>query len=233
VERQRGRLRAARGHYESSLAVAREIGNRHAESVTLRSMGGLAVLEGRLEAAVGHFEASLERFRDLDTTRGMAAVLVGLGRVCLLRGELQRSHELLQEALVKRRAIRGSELDALFALIALHLESDRPDQARSLAKEVTSLLEDKQFPGARAYLGAYQALMGDVDPGDVEVPESLSLPERAELNGLLFRAGGGRECESRCRQLLDQLAAELDERDREQFWHDNPAARHLRTTPAD
>ncbi len=81
LAQRQGDRRAARHHYQSSLALHRRTGDRLGMVSALLGLGNLAVGEGDLEAARACFEENLAVGRDLEQTRVTAAASVNLGVV--------------------------------------------------------------------------------------------------------------------------------------------------------
>ena len=91
-------------HYKSALEIAREVGSRHVEGMTILAMASLYQEQASLEAAHASYSEALRVLREVGNRRGLGLALAGLAAVdgCLLRfaeaaGQLAEANQLLNE----------------------------------------------------------------------------------------------------------------------------------------
>ena len=146
---------AARGLFDESLAVARQLGDRGSAARSLNRLGSVAYSQGSYGSARALFEECLAIMRELGDRNGMDASLTNMGHVAVEQGNYPAAGALHEESLAIARELgdRGSMAATLnslghvafnqgdFAVArALHEESlaigrelgDRPGIARSL-----------------------------------------------------------------------------------------------------
>jgi predicted ATPase/DNA-binding XRE family transcriptional regulator len=119
VASRRGQHERARQLCETSVQLARGIGDQACLAESLRLLGINAVrgwndrdLAGRL------FQECLEIWRQLDNTQGVATALFDLGRTALNTGQPERALELLEHSLRCARAIDDPR-DTAYAMMEL------------------------------------------------------------------------------------------------------------------
>jgi tetratricopeptide (TPR) repeat protein len=90
--------RAMRWH-EQALALAREVGDREVEALSLSNLGAQAAELGDYDRATASYEASLAVARAAEETEAMALALNNLAHVTWLRGETAEAASQFAEAL--------------------------------------------------------------------------------------------------------------------------------------
>jgi predicted ATPase/class 3 adenylate cyclase len=85
--------------HEQALALAREVGDREVEALSLSNLGAQATELGDLDRAVANYEASLAVGRAADEPEAMVLALHNLAHVTLLRGEPAAAADRFAEAL--------------------------------------------------------------------------------------------------------------------------------------
>jgi predicted ATPase/Tfp pilus assembly protein PilF len=119
--------------FELSLALAREVGERHCECRALISLGSRESHAGRMDAARAHLEAALDIARDIanrtlqsDARNGLGTVEVMLGRSSEAQAQFEKAGALAREAGDREREGR-----ILANLGILHVNIGAMDEARS------------------------------------------------------------------------------------------------------
>ncbi len=95
----------ARSHYEASLALWRELGDRRGIASCLASLGIVAYGEGNFGLARRLHEESLGILRDLGDEEGMALAQYYIANVDLAEGNFERAQALFEEALAGWQAL--------------------------------------------------------------------------------------------------------------------------------
>ena len=95
-----GDLRAARTHYEASLALFREVGDKQGMAQALFALGGIAWFgQGDPVAGQAHMDESLALFREVGDKAGLADVLFSLGSYAFRRDDYTTGHTYIDESL--------------------------------------------------------------------------------------------------------------------------------------
>ena len=81
-------LGRSRRHYESALAIHREVGNRLEEGFVLGYLGSLDQEQGRLQEARAQFESAHAILCEIDNPRGEGSILASIGRLELEEGRM-------------------------------------------------------------------------------------------------------------------------------------------------
>jgi predicted ATPase len=98
-------LEPAVAMFEESLALSRQLGDRHSMALALNNLGGVADLQGDFTRAAGLYEESLALRRAVGDRWGIAAALNNLGSLSRKVGEFSRATELLGESLALLREL--------------------------------------------------------------------------------------------------------------------------------
>jgi len=85
--------------HEQALALAREVGDREVEALSLSNLGAQATELGDIDRAVANYEASLAVARAADEPEAMVLALHNLAHVTLLRGEPAAAADRFAKAL--------------------------------------------------------------------------------------------------------------------------------------
>ncbi len=170
----RGELSTANEYHEESLALFRELGDRHGEATSLGNLGLVAFDRGELSTAQEYYEESLALFRELGDRHGEATSLGNLGNLAFKRRELSAAQEYLEESLALRRelgdrhgeatslgnhgnvALKRGELSATQEYyeesLALYREvGDRHQEARSLNNLGNLAFKRRELSAAQEY----------------------------------------------------------------------------------
>jgi predicted ATPase/DNA-binding CsgD family transcriptional regulator len=129
---------AGRLHTES-LALARELGDRHGIAVALIELGMVARVQGELLRSVALIEEGLARFRALGDEAGIAVALLNLGATFGNQGDLTHSVAVLTDALARSAALGDLRHIAIAqALLGAALQ-ERGDQEAATRYSAASL----------------------------------------------------------------------------------------------
>jgi tetratricopeptide (TPR) repeat protein len=99
----------ARGRslFEESLALMREMGDRHGVATALSNLGHVVGLLGEHAMAQAHHEESLALFRELGDQAGTAATLVRLGHIGNFQGALDAARASFEASLAISRKLEN------------------------------------------------------------------------------------------------------------------------------
>jgi tetratricopeptide (TPR) repeat protein len=129
-----GEQQAALGHFERSLAIWRDLGDRDQQARELNSLGITHHNLGDLDTSRSLLEESAALSRELGSPMRLAAALTNLGQLEADAGNFDRATEVLQEALAidqKQGDMLGVALDQQ-SLAGVHLRAGRGREARDL-----------------------------------------------------------------------------------------------------
>ena len=87
--------------HQDSLAISRELGDRHGEGQTLTNLGTVYRRQGRWDKAIEMYEASLAICRELGDRHWEGMTLANLGLLHDEQGQEERAVALWREALGK------------------------------------------------------------------------------------------------------------------------------------
>ena len=119
--------------FESSLARAREVGDRRCECRALIGLGALDSHAGRMEAARAHLEPALVIARELKDRALQSDACNGLGNIDHFLGRMgdARAHFEAGLAIARSAGDRHREGDLLGNLGSLYFDEGRADESRS------------------------------------------------------------------------------------------------------
>ena len=103
---------AARDHYEASLALWRELGNKRAIAASLDGLANVAAEEGDYAAARGYYEENLTAWREANDQVGINSSLNNLAIIATREGDYEQAAELLRESLIKLRELGDTQRTA-------------------------------------------------------------------------------------------------------------------------
>ena len=101
-----GRAEVAKGYFEKSVSIAREIGDRNGEGTGLGNLGIVYKDLGDVQRAIGYYEQHLEITRETKDRRGEGNALGNLGNARYLLRDLQRAIEYYEQYLDITQEIR-------------------------------------------------------------------------------------------------------------------------------
>jgi predicted ATPase/class 3 adenylate cyclase len=136
LERQ-GELEAAVRLFERSLAIAREVGDRHRQAGALNSLGITHANLGHLDTARALLEESIVIAREIGSDRLLDIALANLGELEGRAGNLDRAAQLLHEALTLEQK-RGDAWAAVIAQLSLGEVSLRGGRIREASQMLSA-----------------------------------------------------------------------------------------------
>jgi tetratricopeptide (TPR) repeat protein len=90
----RGDVEAARTLYEESLALRRELGDKHGVATALGNLGQIALDRQEFATAQALYTESLKLYRDLEDVQGSVECLEGLAGVASALGQVEKAARL-------------------------------------------------------------------------------------------------------------------------------------------
>jgi tetratricopeptide (TPR) repeat protein len=133
---QLGESDAARGLFERSLAIWRELGDTEQQARELNSLGITHRHLGELDTARALLEEAIALSRDIGDTLRLAIALANLGQLEIAAGRFDGATEALREALAldaEHGDLFGVAVDQLSLALA-SLRAGRPREARDLVQ---------------------------------------------------------------------------------------------------
>ncbi|MHC4954869.1 MAG: tetratricopeptide repeat protein [Planctomycetota bacterium] len=123
----------AKGHFETSLALFREVGDRPGEATALANIGNVFLSLGRYEEAQERFERGLAIVREIGDRKAEASALGNLGNLLKFLGRMEEAKARLEEDLAICREIgdRLGEASATGNLGNVQLALGRYDGAQA------------------------------------------------------------------------------------------------------
>ena len=206
-----GRLEEAQAHFERSLALCREVGNRQGEAIFTANLGSVFRPLGRLGQAREHDERSLALCREIGARRTEGYALGYLGALADDEGDAARAVEWTEQSLDLRRRIghREAVADSLIALGDLRRRTGDEEAARRALLEALTLCREQ---GRRAETARAHAVLACLAGGDARAAEK-ALDEAgeggrtAEVHHLLWRATGDRSHLAEANRLVAEAVA--------------------------
>ncbi|MCB1824838.1 MAG: tetratricopeptide repeat protein [Candidatus Competibacteraceae bacterium] len=140
-----GKQGEALDRYQQSLKLARAIGDRAEEGMTLNNLSQIYRARGDYETALRYLEESLAIQRAIGDRAGEGATLNNLSQIYQARGDYETAQRYLEESLAISRAIgdRAGLCATLFNMGHVYLQKDEHQQALAcwvatyrIAKEV-------------------------------------------------------------------------------------------------
>ena len=176
---------AAKVLHEESLAIRRELDDRHGIAGSLSNLGYALLNQGDYPAARALLEESLAISRELGNPHSIALALSNLGHVAINQGDYPAARALLEESLAISREL-GNPYSIALALSNLgHAALDQGDHpaARALLEEGLAIRRDlgDRFSIATSLsnLGLVALHQGDYPAARAMIGESLAI--RREL----------------------------------------------------
>jgi predicted ATPase/DNA-binding CsgD family transcriptional regulator len=176
-----GDYRAARAHYEESLAMRRELGSKPGISSSLNNLGRVALLQGDLDQAARLLAESLGLAQELADKAAIARALAGLGRVAWYRGDGRAATSLLEQSLALQQEAGnkygvGTALVDLGDVALLQRDPDRALEQFQAGLAVAQELGHKAgMARALTSLGRVALQRGEYTQALAQLNESLSL----------------------------------------------------------
>lgn len=168
------------GHFERSLEIHREVGDRRGVARALMSLGNVRRRMEEFEEARVLFEESLEIYQRLDDVFGICSALMNLGDLANARGEVERARDLFAEA---RDTARASETPVALGYALQYLgqvatQTGELDRAEELFGESSEIFDDLgSEPGvawSRYYLGVVSRERGRREEARERLDEAMT-----------------------------------------------------------
>jgi predicted ATPase/class 3 adenylate cyclase len=228
-----GRVDEARAHFQSALAIHRDVGNRHDEGDVLGNLGDLHKEQGRKDEARSHYESALAIHREVGDRRGEGRVLGNLGNLHQEQGRMDEARAHLESALAIHREVgdRRFEGSVLGNLGAVHSTQGRMNHAR--AHYESALAIDREVGNRRGEgrvlgnLGILERRQGRMDEARAHYDAALMLARdvgdrRFEGNvlgnlGNLHAAHGRRNEAQACQEEALVIVREVGNRRNEAY----------------
>ena len=180
IEWDLGRCEGAEACFEAARSIAREVGSRRSEAISLDKMGLLATTCGQHEIALSRFEAALAIHRQLENRRSVGMVWGHLGMLHRFCGRRERAEACFEAALAIHRDLgHGTDEAAILDYTAsLRLAWGELDDAHALFDAAIALFEangrDLRAAKARGRCGIGLRLRGQIDEAQRHFEASLA-----------------------------------------------------------
>lgn len=189
---------AARGKFQESLVIRRELGEPAGLLGSLSGLGAVAMQQGDLESAEGYFRKTLEIQTDLEDRVGIAESLNNLANIAHERGDLAAARELYERSLsVQHLSVRYRPDVVLHNLGVVAEEQGELAEARRHFEDSVAMRralgDTAGLALSLAKLGEVLARIGDASTAHRLLSESLTLQrelgDRAGMAFVLERVG--------------------------------------------
>lgn len=172
LQQSRGRLQAARGHYQRAMEFIAPGEASTVLAATFLRLGNLSRAEGQQREAAAWYQRALEQQRLTDDLPGQQSSLTKLAALAKLQGECLLAETLLREAL-SLALLQGEPAqlaEAYLELSRLGQRLERIDQARADCLRGLSLLA-QTAESPRLALGL--CLMGDLETRSGQLAQAI------------------------------------------------------------
>jgi len=173
-----GRMEEARDHYQSALAIHREIGDRGLEGNLLANVGLTHQMQGRTEEAREYLEQALAVHGEAGDHRSEGVDLGNLGNLHLSQGRMEEARDHYERALAVHREVgdRRFEGVVLGNLGVLHGDQGRMEEARRSYEQSLAIAREV---GSRRSEGNVLGNLGDLCGKQERMEEAREHYERA------------------------------------------------------
>jgi predicted ATPase/class 3 adenylate cyclase/Tfp pilus assembly protein PilF len=180
----------ARSLSEEALTLRRRLGERRGLSVTLASLGSLALTQGDPEEAIRRYEESLELARRIGHVPQTAGALAALVLAAAYRGDIEGAAALLPQALELARELREPDVTGMCLTGAAALAvaggdlmeagrlcgaAERLHEAMGWTPAETRLLANRLLAAARERSGAEGLELGLTEGRHMSVDEAVAV----------------------------------------------------------
>jgi CHAT domain-containing protein/tetratricopeptide (TPR) repeat protein len=137
----RGLLDSALEYLDEALRVARDEGDKKAETMVLFNLGTVWFQLQQPERSMGHFRDALQEMRDAKDRHGEALTLAALGSVTVEQGNRKGAIDLFEQALAiyRRQGNRREEGVVLGNLSSALLQEGETEKAAAAGKQALAL----------------------------------------------------------------------------------------------
>jgi tetratricopeptide (TPR) repeat protein len=145
---QKGELATARVHFEESLKISTETGNKNRMAWSLWFLSNVDMLQGDYPQGYSHAEAGLLLFRERGNSRLIAYSLVQIAWGYLEEGDAVKAYPLFEEssALFKEIGDKALARLALWGLGWVAFQQGNIALARSLLEEASTTFQGEESP---------------------------------------------------------------------------------------
>ncbi|HVB21122.1 MAG TPA: protein kinase [Ktedonobacteraceae bacterium] len=164
----------------ASLALFRELGDKHGMAATLDLLGGTAWMRNAYATARSSYEEAIALFQQVSDDWGRARCLQVVARVCCAQGEYAQAYSLLEESLEIYQALGDKKrISWGFFLLArvLFISQSNAVEAYTLAKRSLELCQELGDKSGLAYalgpLGELLAQQGNTERARALTEESV------------------------------------------------------------
>jgi tetratricopeptide (TPR) repeat protein len=191
---------AARAHFQQSLALARELGDRWLIASSLNSLGNISACLAEYEVARAQQEESLSIFRSLGDQWMVASLCNNLSNIMSDQGDFDQAQSLAKES-IRIRGELGDRAATRMPLIVLgSIRMQQGDYPGALPYFEASLAISRPLGDLRAMaiaqstLGALARYQGDLETARARYGESIRLHHRMGNRGELMLCLVGLGC---------------------------------------
>ncbi len=181
VAAMQGDYATASAHYQESLAIRHEVGDRMGHAWSLNNLGEIARLQGQFDTARKLLSDSLGIMKDLRDRAGIATVQGNLGNVVREQGYFSTARKLYEESLAIRQEL-GDRAGTAYVLSKLGTVARRQgdmNEARRLHEESLAISRELGDRSGIAWtlnnLGALTRTQGQYDRAREFYEESLAI----------------------------------------------------------
>jgi tetratricopeptide (TPR) repeat protein len=179
----RGDYDTAEHHYQATLAIFEQIGDRTGIATTYHQLGILAQNRGDYDTAEDHYQATLAIFKQIGNRTGIASTYGQLGNLAYLRGDFDSAEQRYQASLaifeeIGDRANIATAYHQLGMLAHDRDDYDIAEQRYQASQAITEEIGDRAGI-ARTYhqLGTLAHRRGDYDTAEQRYQASLTIKE--------------------------------------------------------
>jgi len=184
---------SARAHWEETLSLQRQNGDRHGLGVSLNNLGLVANAQGDLAAAKAYFGESLPLWQEIGNRRGVASALSSLGLIASAQGDDTAARTHHEETLAIRKALKDRHgiATSLNNLGMVACAQGDPLTSRNYILEGLNLYQElgdrRGIAMSLNNLGGLACVQGDYGSARSYLVESLALwKEIGERRGMAY-----------------------------------------------
>jgi tetratricopeptide (TPR) repeat protein len=169
----------AKAHFDDSLRISLEVGNKRREGRELAHLGRLSYLLKRRASAVANLNQAIEIAQELGDLVGLGYALTSKGHLLVELEHFDKSVESFQKAIRIRQELGQNhlEVESLAGMAYCYFEQGDLHKAKQAADKVLDALDENNLDGVddrfQIYLTCYRILEAQEDP------RALSLLTRA------------------------------------------------------
>jgi tetratricopeptide (TPR) repeat protein len=167
-----GRYSEALEHFQQAIAIAREVGNRRVEGMTLGNLAWLHRQQGRLPEALEYYQQALAIAREVGDHGSEAVTLGNLAIFHLEQGRSLEGREYLQRALAIAREVGNRRIEGMTLEIFanLHRGQGRASEAREHFQQAIAIAREE---GNRRVEGMHLGNLANLHSEHGRISEAL------------------------------------------------------------